>query len=573
MSEWVWRTAESLVAGENPDLDLLPVPLGQLLLNRGIKSRPEIDEFLEPASAAPNDPFLLKDMDRAVERIYRALRAEEMIAVYGDFDADGLTAAALLYDVLRSPYLQGHVTWYLPHRTREGYGLNTDAIWSLSEAGASLLITVDCGIGADAQVRYAATLGMDVIVTDHHLISGGVPPAYAVLNARQDGCAYPFKELSGVGMAYKLAEALLSKLWDASEARSRLVPYLDLVALGIIADVAPLTGENRALVAAGLRGIADGGRPGLRALLRSAGWNDRPIDSDCVSYVIAPRLNAAGRMGDASTSLKLLLAETDEEAQALAAVLEEANRSRQAATSAALTAARLDVASRKEIPPAIVIAGEYPAGILGLVAGRLAEEFLRPVFVVELGECESRGSGRGVPGFDVVAALFSCSDMLTRFGGHAQAGGFSFKTSDLAAITERLERSASAQIGSGRLSRELMIEGTLRLGDVGHALYRNLTRLEPHGAGNSRPLFCSRDLFVRDSRTVGNGHLKLWLADESGTTPAIGFGLANACRQFSGAGMRVDCAYTIARDERGANGGYELVLKDLIPSAAASNVL
>lgn len=572
MSEWVWRLAEPLAAGAAPDLDSWPPLLRQLLYNRGLRTRVQIDEFLEPDKAPLNDPYLLKDMDLAVDRIYRALRAEELIAVYGDFDADGLTAVALLYDILKSPFLQGRVTWYLPHRTREGYGLNVEAIKSLSERGATLLITVDCGIGADDQIRYATTLGMDVIVTDHHLISAGVPPALAVLNARQDGCSYPFKELSGVGMAYKLSEALLSRLWDPAEARARLLPYLDVVALGAVADVAPLVGENRSLVAAGLRQIASGWRPGLKALLRSAGWQDRTIDTDCVSYVIAPRLNAAGRMGDASAALRLLLAETDEEAQQLAAVLEEANRSRQTATAVALTAARVEV-SRGEIPQAIVIAGDYPAGILGLVAGKLAEEFLRPAFVVELGECESRGSGRGVPGFDVVQALASCSDLLVRFGGHSQAGGFSFHTENLDAIRSRLESSAAEQLGPGPLRRELLIEGTLQLNEVVASLHRYLVMLEPYGAGNSRPLFCSRNLRVRDSRTVGNGHLKLWLSDESGTCPAIGFGMANAARSFSEAGMMVDCAYSVSRSERGGSVGYELVLKDLVPSIAAPNVL
>ena len=296
MPDWEWRLAAPLVDGVAPELDSWPYPLRQVLYNRGYRTSEDVEAFLFPDECCRHDPFLLLGMEAAVDRIFRALREEELIAIYGDFDVDGLTAVALLSEVLESPSLQGRVTRYLPHRTREGYGLNIDAIRTLWDRGARLLITVDCGIGADDQIRFATSLGMDVIVTDHHLISSGVPPALAVLNAHQDGCPYPFKELAGVGVAYKLAEGLLCRIWGLEEARERLKPQLDLVALGLVADVAPLVGENRLLVKLGLQEIARKRRLGLSTLLRSAISADRGVDAECISYALAPRLNAAGRM-------------------------------------------------------------------------------------------------------------------------------------------------------------------------------------------------------------------------------------------------------------------------------------
>jgi single-stranded-DNA-specific exonuclease len=573
MPDWVWRLAQPLIDGAAPELNEWPQPLRQLLFNRGFRTRDEVEAFLYPERAGLHDPYRLMGMEVAVERIYQALRNEELIAIYGDFDVDGLTAVALLSEVLESPYLEGRVVGHLPHRAREGYGLRMEAIQALAEKGARLLITVDCGIGADQQIRYANSLGMDVVVTDHHLISDGIPPALAVLNARQEGCSYPFKELSGVGIAYKLAEALLAKLWGLETARERLVPQLDLVALGLVADVSSLTGENRLLVKMGLEQINRRERAGLRALARIAGCGDRVLDSESISYSLAPRLNAAGRMGDARLSLELLRAASDAEAERMAMKLEEANRWRQSATASALSAAREELLQLPKLPPALMLVGDYPAGIVGLVAGRLAEEFSRPAFVIELGESESRGSGRGGHGFDVVQALCSASDLLARYGGHAQAGGFAVKTSKLDLLRERLEAAAVDQMGAVAPRPELILDAPLHLSDLGPDLYRCLTLLEPYGADNRRPIFCSQRVVVRDARIVGNGHLKLWLSDQTATCSAIGFGMGNGDKGFARQGATVDCAYTVSRNDRNGTVGYEMVLKDLRVCNAASNVL
>ena len=357
-----WRLAPPVEREAAPDLEGWSLPLRQLLYNRGLHTIEEVERFIYPESTRMADPFLLRGMDAAVERICRALRGNELIGIYGDFDADGLTGVALLAEVLESPPLQGRVTTYLPHRVREGYGLNGEAVRSLAARGVRLLITVDCGMGNEAEVRLAAGLGVDVIVTDHHRVAAGVPSAAAVLNPHQEGCAYPFKELAGVGVAYKLAEALLAKVSDLEEARRRLSPQMDLVALGTVADLAPLVDENRLMARLGLRQINRGDRVGLRALASTAGYATRNIDAESIGYVLAPRLNAAGRMGDARTSLELLTTRSEEEALRLAAELEVANRERQAATAAALEAARDELSRMSDLPPAIVLAGGFPAG-------------------------------------------------------------------------------------------------------------------------------------------------------------------------------------------------------------------
>ena len=566
MGEWVWRIADRVEDDLAEELSGWPEPLRQLLYNRGLRTAQEVEEFLYPERVGLHDPFLMKGMARAVDRILDAVADGELIAVYGDFDVDGLTAVALLGEVLGPNRLGGRVVSYLPHRAREGYGLNQEAIRRLADAGVALLITADCGIGAEKEIALANELGMDVIVTDHHRVTDGLPPALVVLNPRQEECFYPFADLAGVGVAFKLAEALLSRVRGLDEARRELESEVDLVALGTVADLAPLLGENRLLVRMGLRRLGSGTRPGLRALIAGAGLGSRPLDADMISFWIAPRLNAAGRMGDARLSLDLLTCESEAEAAEMAARLEEANRGRQAATAAAINGAREELSRLPELPPAIVLAGDYPAGVVGLVANKLAEEYQRPAFVIERGELESRGSGRGVAGFDVMLALADSADLLTRFGGHSQAGGFALPTSRIDEVKARLQLSAVRQLAEFRAERELFLEAALRLSDIGPALYNGLALLEPFGMGNPRPLFFSRRTLIRDARVVGGTHLKLWLADESGSSPAIGFGMGTERFHFARPGARVDCAYHISRNERNGTIGFELVLKDLRPS-------
>lgn len=538
----------------------------QLLHNRGLSTTSEAEAFLYPERAGLNDPFLMAGMDQAVERVMAALRGEELIAVYGDFDADGLTAAALLMQLLRSPELQGRVISYLPHRSREGYGLNPQAVAHLAQQGVRLLITVDCGIGADREIALACQLGMDVIVTDHHEVTRGVPPGALVLNPRQEGCRYPFKDLAGVGVAFKLAEALYSRIWGLDAGRKRLEPAMDLVALGTVGDVAPLRGENRLLVRMGLEQLGKRDRVGLRALATVGGFSERRLDSEAISYTICPRLNAAGRMGDARLSLELLLAEDEDEAIRLATALEAANRDRQAATAGALGRAREQLSQLEALPPAIFLTGEYPTGIVGLVAGKLAEEYRRPAFVVEWGDSECRGSGRGVPGFDVVQSLARVPELMVRYGGHQQAGGFAVAPANLESLRNSLEGSALEQLGPDGSRPVLRIDAALDIRQLTAGLFQEISLLEPFGSGNSRPLFLSRRVTVRDARKVGNGHLRMWLGDPTGSCSAIGFGMGTEDHGYARQGALVDCAYVLSRNDRGGATSYEMGLKSLRPA-------
>lgn len=565
-----WRVAEALKEGLAPELERWPRPFRQVLFNRGLRTAAEVESFLHPEKAGMLDPFLLEGMEAAVERVDRALGEGQMIGVYGDFDADGLTGTALLAEVLGWLSHPDLVTCFVPHRTRDGYGLHASAMRSLADQDVRLIVTVDCGVGADREILLARELGVDVIVTDHHTCSDGDSPALAMVNPRQPGCPYPNKALSGVGVAYKLAEALLARRSGMEMARQSLERQLDLVALGTVADLVPLLGENRLLVRLGIQQIGRGTRPGLRALVAAAGFSGRAVGADAVAYALGPRLNAAGRMGDARPSLELLTSRSESDAAGLAADLDAANRERQASTAAALRLAREELAGLVALPPAIVLAGDYPAGVMGLVASRLAEEHRRPSFVIELGESECRGSGRGVSGFDVIGALGAASYLLTRFGGHTQAGGFTIATEKLPELRAVLESAAREQLGEDEVEAELVIDAQLRLADIGPTLYRWLDLLEPFGAGNPRPVFWTPRLVIRDARLVGTGHLKLWLADSDRACPAIGFGMGTEEWAFARSGALVDCAYTIASNERNGTVGYEMVLKELRPYGGRS---
>ena len=565
----IWRLARPMETGDAPELMRWPWPLRQLLFNRGLRTARDVEAFLHPERVGLHDPFLMAGMGEAVEIVRKALGGGRLIAVYGDFDVDGLTATALVSEVLSSAPLNGRVVSYLPHRQKDGYGLHGEAIRTLAAQGAGLLITVDCGIGAHDEVRLAAELGMDVIVTDHHRVPGRVPDGATVLNPRQEVCRYPSRELSGVGVAYKLGEALLSTCVGMEEARRLLEQVLDLVALGTVADLAPLVGENRLLVKLGLQRMNQGARTGLRAMATAGGFQGRPVDAEGVGWRVAPRLNAAGRMGDARLSLKLLTTKSEAEAAGLASELETANRDRQDATMAALESARGEMANLRSLPPAIVLAGDYPAGIVGLVAGRLAEEFGRPAFVIELGDGESRGSGRGVAGFDVVAALSEAEELLLRYGGHPQAGGFALPSTKIPTLKARLERAAERQLGAEPAPAELLLEADLRARDLGPDLFNMVEMLEPVGVGNEPPVFQATGMQVRDVRTVGSGHLRLRLADESGTVGAIGFGMATEEYAFVRVGSCVDTAFRVGRSEWGGTVRYEMRLRELRPSADA----
>lgn len=494
----------------------LPPSIAQCLYNRGLKSPREAYAFLS-GEVEDNDPFQLRGIHQAVARIRQAIRQRERIAVYGDFDADGVAATALLTQTISS--LSGHPLPYIPHRFDEGYGLHKEAVERLAQEGCSLLVTVDCGVRSIDEVRHARELGLEVIITDHHSPPPELPSALVVINPKQGECPYPFKALSGTGVAFKLAQALLRV--------ERRVPIfrkstpleeeelLDLVALGTITDLSPLLGENRSLVKRGLSALNDSPRPGILAL--SAPLKEQTITSQTVGYILGPRLNAAGRLGDAMTSYRLLTTSSPAEAQELALELEERNRQRKELTLQVLEEAQKQIEGHESEHILIAKGEAFPCGIIGLVASRLSEEFYRPAVVVEWGEEESRGSARSIPEFDITKTLDECRDILLRYGGHSLAGGFTVKSEDLATLEERLRSLAAGQLSGLELVPILSIDAELSIADLEPAIFAASQTLEPFGPSNSPPAFLSRKVEVREARLVGEAHLRLTLTDPTGS--------------------------------------------------------
>ncbi len=496
--------------------------LAQCLYNRGFTNSQEAYAFLS-CRVEEDTPFRLQGMHKAVARIRQAIRQGEQIAIYGDFDADGVAATAILTQTISS--LGGHALPYIPHRVDEGYGLHIGPLRALVRRGCTLLVTVDCGVRSFSEVEYAHRLGLEVIITDHHSVPPQLPPALAVINPKQQGCPYPFKHLSGAGVAFKLAQALL-RVNRRVPLPKAAIPIteeelLDLVALGTVTDLAPLVGENRRLVKRGLESLRVSPRPGLAALLASI--KPEAIDSHTLGYILGPRLNAAGRLGDAMVSYRLLTTSSPAEAQELAQELEGKNRRRQELTSEILERALEEIEGR-EREPLLLAKGEFPQGIIGLVASRLCEEFYRPAVLLSVGEDECRGSARSIPEFNITAALEECQELLIKFGGHSQAAGFTLEVERLPALEERLRLIAARQLEGLELAPTLLIDAQIPLSDLDPATIAALPKLEPFGPSNPLPTFLSQGVEVRESRLLGEAHLGLTLTDARIVWDAIAFG-------------------------------------------------
>ena len=538
--------------------------IAQILYNRGVTSLAEAKAFFLD-DWPQNDPFKMTGMSAAVERLRRAIRADELIAVYGDFDTDGVTATALLVQVLRS--LGAQARPYIPHRIEEGYGLNKDALCALKDKGARVVVTVDCGIRSLEEVEQGLQLGLDMIVTDHHSVGEKLPVARAVVNPKQPGDPYPFKELSGVGIAFKLAQALL--LAEASVPLGRSKPVaeeelLDLVALGTVADLVPLTAENRVLVKRGLKRLNATERPGLISLLAQAGARNRKIDAGTIGFFLGPRLNAAGRIEHARTAYALLTTQYPGEADQLAAKLEQTNRERQQLTETMVNRAREMIAAQPPGEPILIVASpEFPQGIVGLVANKLSEEAYRPAIAINRGEQESRGSARSIPEFNIVRALDECEDLLVRHGGHAAAAGFTVKNENLDALCFRLRAIAEREFGTSELIPSLNIDAVVELGDMQWQMLDALEQLAPFGYGNREPVFMTRGAWVRGARVVGNDHLSLTFTDGTVVWDGIAFRQKEWAAVFTQYPVMVDVVYSLASRNWGGEQRLQLEVKDL----------
>jgi single-stranded-DNA-specific exonuclease len=541
-----------------------PPLVAELLYQRGLRDQRSAEAFLAVDYKRDiHDPFLLKGMDAAARRVAAAIAEGDPIAVYGDFDTDGVTAVTLLMQAVAA--MGGDIRPYIPHRMREGYGLNTEAVDQLAAEGVRVLITVDCGISNVREVAHAQARGLDVIVTDHHTPPAVLPDAHALVNPKQLGCEYPFKQLVGVGIAYKLVQALV-RLGVKMPLRSR--DLLDVVALGTVTDMGPLVGENRVLVRAGLDSINATQRPGLRALIVAAGLVQGKITSSDISFMLGPRLNAAGRIDDAVLAYKLLLADDFTTAQQLAADLNQANRQRQELTREVQKAARdqIDALGKQDNRIVILDGAGYPAGVVGLVAAKLVEEIGRPVLLLERGEVTSRGSARSVPGFNIIDALATCEDLFVRYGGHSAAAGFTIANERLDELEERLLRYAEAHLPEDLLSPALEIDAEVPLGALTWELQDQLLALEPFGQANPQPVLMSRRVHVAGAwaRGVEGQHLKLRLDDGQGgpTHEAIAFRLGNLVGYFERYPW-LDIAYTFGVNEWNGNRTLQLNIKDL----------
>ena len=524
----------------------------RLLYNRGVRSRAQADAFLAADQRLSNDPFLLPDMRQAVDRLRRAVEARETIGVFGDFDADGLTGAAVVTTALTE--LGAKVVPYLPDRTSEGHGLNPLAVGSIRAQGVTTMVTVDCGSTAVDEVELASTLGIDTIVTDHHTMSGSLPGATAVVNPKRNGSEYPYLGLTGAGLSYKLVEALWADL-------EKPLPehLLEIAALGTVADVGPLTGENRYIVKRGLELLNSTSHPGIEALIARCRLEKGKIDSRGVSFSLVPRLNASGRLGDAHLSLNLLTATNKDEAVALADRLEQANDRRRELSQLAYKQAMEQVESdgSSAAPLIFVEHREWVPGILGLVANRLSEAFHRPVAAVAVGPQLSRASMRSIPEFDVVEALGLVEDRLVRYGGHPAAAGFTVPTHGLDDLKAEMGDIASRHESAANAVPSIEIDCEAAPSVVDRATLDFMESLAPFGEGNPAPTLVTTGMRVSESRTVGrtNAHLKMWLVHGGRMWEAIAFNQAD--RAIS-AGDVVDAVYNVGLNEWGGVTRMEL---------------
>ncbi len=527
----------------------------QILFNRGYLTGASVNEFLDTSVFIEADPYLIMEMKKAVSRINIALENDQEIVIYGDYDADGVTATALLAEALRE--VGACVNVYFPDRFTEGYGLNHQAVELIAAEGTKLLITVDCGVRAIDEVVLATKLGLDVIITDHHIQGDALPEALALLNPHRSGTKYPYEGLAGVGVAYKLAQAIFREKGMQSSKEAAL---LDFVAIGTVADMVPLTDENRALVKRGLDVINSSPRIGLKALINVSGYREGGIDSSAIGFGLGPRLNAAGRVQSALTAYELLVEKNPQKAIGIAKELEQLNTKRKQLTLDVVERA-IETFARSELEPLLLVAeADFHEGVVGLAASRISDEYYRPAIVGKIGESHTRASARSIPGFNITAALEKCSDLLDRFGGHEAAAGFSVRNENLQALKKRLVAIAEQKMGEDELMPGIAIDSEAEFGELGERTMQFIDLLQPCGQGNDWPIFCTEQVQVRDSRLVGSdkSHLKMTLRKSSISFDAIAFRMGEIIERLP---EFIDIAYRL---ERNTYLGYESLQLNIV---------
>lgn len=541
----------------------LPALVYQLLYNRGITDPHQMELFLAGDERLAFDPFLLPDMHSAVSRIYRALLSAEKIAVYGDFDVDGVTSTALMVQGLAS--LGGRILPYIPHRITEGHGLRLAALDELRDQGVTLIITVDCGITDVEEVKYANIRGMTVIITDHHTPPPVLPPAFAIVNPKLPGSKYPFIELAGVGVAHKVIQALMTSIGKEDQ----MDGHMDLVAIGTVADMVPLVGENRYLVKCGLRTLNANPRLGIKEIITKAGLSLGNLDAESITWCLSPWLNASGRLEHAIASYILLTTSSQQEARELAALLGQQNIERQRLTAKAMTEAREQIAAQGLSPLIMLKNKNFPLGIAGPVAGKLSEEYYRPVIVVNIDDKTASGSSRSIPEFNIINALNQNAGLLSRFGGHAQAAGFTLPAKNINLLQKSLTELADSQLKNVELRPRINIDAEVTLDELNGSTYQTLQKLAPFGKGNPLPVFMSRAVEVTSLRTMGidQQHLRLKLKQKGSNWDSVAFKLGELKADVS---ESVDIVFNLEIDRWSGAENLRLNIQSFSPNLVAN---
>ena len=551
----------------------LGLPATRVLWNRGVREADTAHAFLAPSLDLLHDPMLMAGMARAVDRLVQAIRDREKILIYGDYDVDGTTSIVILKKAIE--LAGGTASYHVPHRLREGYGMRPEVLAQAVADGVRLVISVDTGIRAAEVVRASTALGLDMIITDHHLPDEDVPPAVAVLNPNQPGCPYPEKNLCGAGVTFKLIQALLSRLdWPAAKSRRLLESFLKLVAIATVADVVPLTGENRLIVKTGLAGLSDVRNVGLRALLEVAGFDaGKPLSASQVAFRVAPRINAAGRMANAADVIEMFLTDDAALARTLATQLHELNAVRQQTEKDIVEAI---LAQCDEVP---VLADDFALvfskpgwhrGVIGIVASRIVERFHRPVFVLGEEDGLAQGSGRSIRAFHLLDALEEMPELFHKFGGHRQAAGLTMSADQVDEFRRRLNAHATAVLTPDQLRPMLDLDAVVEVAELNEQSVNEIFTLAPFGMGNSAPVFGLMNVEVAGPpKVVKDAHLRIRVKQGTRFLSAIGWHMAERIDEFA-PGNRVDLALALEEDEYSASRGYEnwsAKLKDARPAA------
>lgn len=557
-----WIIAPRITEEVNRELEVYPSYIRQLLFNRGIHSLEDANRFLS-ANMELGSPFLLLDLEKAVERLLHAITAGEKVIVYGDYDVDGVTATVMMVEALR--LMGGEVERYIPNRFDEGYGLNIEAIEHLARDGVRVILTVDCGIRSPREAERAAELGIDLIISDHHHPKDDLPAGYAVICPKREGDPYPDKDLAGVGVAYKILQGLFLK---SGQNAQKAEDWLDLVALGTVADIVPLNGENRVMVKRGLQRIRMGSRIGLNALAGVAQKRIDRIDAMDIGFILGPRLNAAGRMESALQAYDLLVSVEPQNAGVCAQILESQNTERQQATKKAQEKALLEITDPNAQKILFSFSEEYSSGIVGLVASKLVENFYRPAVIGQIENGLIRASCRSINEFHITAALDECADLLVRHGGHAMAAGFTVQQENVAELKQRLESIAERELGGKDLRPMVRADLEIEINHIKPSFYSDLERFQPTGMGNPTPVFVSRGVEVEGMRLMGKegGHLQFYVRG-CAINRAVAFNQAYWHEVWQEDKPKFDLAYTIDVNHYNGQDTQQLNIRDMKISA------